>query len=275
MQFHRGPVLDIDPCSNDTPTEAIRVDNLVMKFVSNAEVVTAIAGLSFSIRSREFVSLVGPSGCGKSTCLGLIAGLQRPSSGEIRICGNLVVGPSRNVGFMLQKDLLMPWRTLIGNVLFGLEIQGKGGRDAHDRAMHYLERFGLQDFAGRRPWELSGGMRQRVALIRTLLVDPDIILLDEPFSALDFQTRLLLENELWRTLQEEGKTVFLITHDISEAISMSDRILVLSKRPGRLKVTIDVGLASQVRSPLEARKHPDFNRFFGQVWEQLDVDTHL
>ena len=268
------PELDTDP-SNDSPTEAIRVDNLVMKFTGNTEVVTAIAGLSFSVRTREFVSLVGPSGCGKSTCLGLIAGLRRPSYGEIHVCSNLVVGPIRNVGFMLQKDLLMPWRTVIGNVLFGLEIQGKGGRDARGKAMHYLERFGLQNFAGHRPRALSGGMRQRVALIRTLLIDPDIILLDEPFAALDFQTRLLLENELWRILLEERKTVLLITHDISEAISMSDRILVMSKRPGRIKTTIDVGLARASGSPLEARKHPEFNRFFERVWEQLEVDVHL
>jgi NitT/TauT family transport system ATP-binding protein len=262
-------------CSNDVPTDAIRVDNLVMKFTGNTEVVTAIDGLSFSVRNREFVSLVGPSGCGKSTCLGLIAGLRRPSYGEIRVCSNPVVGPIRNVGFMLQKDLLMPWRTVIGNVLFGLEIQGKGGREAREKAIHYLERFGLQDFADHRPRQLSGGMRQRVALIRTLLVDPDIILLDEPFAALDFQTRLLLENELWRILLEERKTVLLITHDIAEAISMSDRILVMSKRPGRVKTTIDVRLARASGSPLEARKHPEFNRIFEQVWEQLDVDVHL
>jgi len=260
---------------NRSSTEAIRVDNLVMKFAGKSEVVTAISELSFSVHAREFVSLVGPSGCGKSTCLGLIAGLRQPTYGEIRIGGNRVVGPTHDVGFMLQKDLLMPWRTVIGNVLFGLEIQGKAGRDARDKAFHYLERFGLRDFADHRPRQLSGGMRQRVALIRTLLVEPNIILLDEPFAALDFQTRLLLQNELWRALLEEGKTVLLITHDISEALSMSDRILVMSKRPGRIKTVIEVGLARKTGSPLEARKDKDFNQMFSHVWEQLDVDIRL
>lgn len=246
-----------------------------MKFASSDQVTTAIDGLSFDVSQQEFVSLVGPNGCGKSTCLELIAGLKRPTMGEIEVNGREIVGPDSSVGFMLQKDLLMPWRKVIDNVLFGLEIQGADRREARERALGYLDKFGLREFANHYPSELSGGMRQRVALIRTLIVDPDVILLDEPFSALDFQTRLLLENELWRILREEDKTVLLITHDISEAIAMSDRVLVMNKRPGRLKTIVNAGLARSWGSPLEARNDPKFNQLFSEVWNQLDVDVRL
>lgn len=257
------------------PQNAISLRNVSMKFASRTGVVTAVRDLSFDVAKSEFVSLVGPSGCGKSTCLGLIAGLRAPTHGEVFVEGKKVDGPNQNVGFMLQRDLLMPWRSVIENVVFGLEIRGVAKAEMKDRAESYLRSFGLIEFANARPSQLSGGMRQRVSLIRTLLTDPNIILLDEPFSALDFQTRLLLEDEIWRLLKSEGRTVVLITHDINEAVAMSDRILVMSKRPGTLKQEIKVELARSAGSPLEARNRPEFSGHFAEVWRTLDVDIQL
>jgi NitT/TauT family transport system ATP-binding protein len=246
-----------------------------MKFASRASVVTAVQNLSFDVAKGEFVSIVGPSGCGKSTCLGLIAGLEKPTRGEILVDGVVVDGPNRSVGFMLQRDLLMPWRTVLDNVVFGLEIRGVGKTEMRDRAHEYLRAFGLIEFMNHRPGSLSGGMRQRVSLIRTLLTDPKIVLLDEPFSALDFQTRLVLEEELWTLLKQENRSVVLITHDINEAVAMSDRILVMTKRPGTLKTEFASELARRSGSPLEARNHPEFSDLFSHVWKELDVDVCL
>lgn len=246
-----------------------------MKFASRSAVVTAVRGLSFDVAESEFVSIVGPSGCGKSTCLGLIAGLRQPTAGDILVNGKPVDGPRQDVGFMLQKDLLMPWRSVLANVTFGLEIRGVSKAEMRDRAEAYLASFGLIEFANAWPSQLSGGMRQRASLIRTLLTDPKIILLDEPFSALDFQTRLILEDELWALLRRERRTVILITHDINEAVAMSDRILVMTKRPGMLKTDMQVQLAREAGSPLEARNSPEFSSYFSQVWNALDVDLQL
>jgi NitT/TauT family transport system ATP-binding protein len=254
---------------------AIKLCGVVVKFASRTGVVTALRDLSFDVKRSEFVSLVGPSGCGKSTCLGLVAGLRTPTRGDVFVEGRRVNGPSRNVGFMLQKDLLMPWRTVLENVIFGLELRGKAKAEMRDLAESYLRSFGLLEFANAKPSHLSGGMRQRISLIRTLLTDPKIILLDEPFSALDFQTRLILEDEIWSLLKSEGRTVVLITHDINEAIAMSDRILVMSKRPGTLKREITVELARVAGSPLEARNRPEFGAYFADVWKTIDVDFQL
>jgi NitT/TauT family transport system ATP-binding protein len=254
---------------------AIKLRNVTVKFAGRSGVVTALRDLSFDVRRSEIVSLVGPSGCGKSTCLGLVAGLRVPTRGEVFVEGKKITGPSHNVGFMLQKDLLMPWRTVLENVVFGLELRGKGKAEMKDLAEHYLRSFGLIEFANAKPSQLSGGMRQRVSLIRTLLIDPKIIFLDEPFAALDFQTRLVLEDEIWSLLKGEGRTVVLITHDINEAIAMSDRILVMSKRPGTLKREIPVELARVAGSPLEARNRPEFSGYFAEVWRTIDVDFQL
>jgi NitT/TauT family transport system ATP-binding protein len=244
-------------------------------FVADDAVVHALSDLSFTIRDGEFVSLVGPSGCGKSTCLGLIAGLNPISSGSVIIDDRPVVKPNRHVGYMLQKDLLMPWRTVIMNVIYGLEIQHVPRRDAIARGMTALERYGLGGFEHRYPRELSGGMRQRVALIRTLLLDPEIVLLDEPFSALDFQTRLLIQEDVHRILRHEGKTVLLITHDISEAIAMSDRVLVMSNRPGRIKIEIEIRLPEGGGSPLRGRQSPEFGEYFTRIWQELDINVSV
>ena len=195
----------------------------------------AVRGLSLEVWPGEFVGIVGQSGCGKSTLLSLIAGILEPTSGEVLIDGRAVDGPSPICGYMLQQDFFFEWRTIIDNVLIGPEIQGLNIAKARDKAMKLLQSYGLGEFTAHYPHQLSGGMRQRAALARTLCTEPDILLLDEPFSALDFQTRLALSDEVGEILRREGKTVILVTHDISEAVSMADRVIVMSKRPGRVK----------------------------------------
>lgn len=195
---------------------------------------TAIEKLSFRVTEGEFLAVVGPSGCGKSTVLNLVAGLDRPNEGSIHLSGAPVTGPSLHVGFMLQKDLLLPWRTILRNVEFGLEARRISRSERRARALRELMRCRLQEFANHYPFQLSGGMRQRAALARTLAIEPDMVLLDEPFSALDAQTKLLLQRSFAQTIHASGVTTLLITHDLAEAVGMSDRILVMSERPGRI-----------------------------------------
>ena len=195
---------------------------------------TAIERVSLEVRAGEFVAVVGPSGCGKSTILNLVAGLDRPSEGRILLNSIPVEGPNPTVGFMLQKDLLLPWRSIVHNVEFGLEARAISRAERRQRALRELERCRLHDFAQSYPYQLSGGMRQRAALARTLAIEPAIVLLDEPFSALDAQTKLILQKSFAGTIAASGITTLLITHDLMEAVIMSDRILVMSERPGRI-----------------------------------------
>jgi NitT/TauT family transport system ATP-binding protein len=227
---------------------------------------------SFEIRRGEFVSIVGPSGCGKTTLFNAIAGLVRPTSGEVLIGGDLVRGPSARVGYMLQKDLLMPWRTALENVTLGLEIRGVPRGEARERGLEHLRRYGLAGFEHHYPRALSGGMRQRVALVRTLVAQPEIVLLDEPFSALDYQTRLTLETDVVRIIREAGCTAVLITHDIDEAISVSDRVIVLGGKPARVKSTSEIALTTLLpRTPIASREAPEFSTFHRRIWDDLDV----
>jgi NitT/TauT family transport system ATP-binding protein len=253
----------------------VELRNVCQYFVTKTGVVQALGGLSFALEDGEFVSLVGPSGCGKSTCLGLISGLSSPTSGELLVDHVAVGGPNRHVGYMLQKDLLMPWRTILDNVSYGLQIRRVPRKEATARALAGLRRYGLDGFAHRYPRELSGGMRQRAALIRTLLLEPEIVLLDEPFSALDFQTRLVIEEDVRKILSRERKTVLLITHDIGEAIAMSNRVLVMTNRPGRIKAEFTIELSSGHDSPLKARESPEFSTYFKQIWQELDINVGL
>jgi NitT/TauT family transport system ATP-binding protein len=202
----------------------------------------AIERVTFEVRPREFVAVVGPSGCGKSTILHLVAGLDRPSEGRILLNGVPVRGPNPTVGFMLQKDLLLPWRKIVHNVEFGLEARSISRSERRERALRELQRCRLDDFAQSYPYQLSGGMRQRAALARTLAIEPAIVLLDEPFSALDAQTKLVLQKSFAQTIAGSGITTLLITHDLLEAVIMSDRILVMSERPGRIVEEIPVDL---------------------------------
>ena len=223
----------------------------------------AVSHLSFSVEEGEFVTIVGPSGCGKSSILSMLAGLIPPSSGSLSVNGN--------IGYMLQKDHLLEWRTIRRNAQLGLELQGKRTPEHIAFVDHMLDQYGLGDFKDRFPSELSGGMRQRAALIRTLAVRPDILLLDEPFSALDYQTRLSVADEIGTIIRKEGKTALLVSHDISEAISLSDRVIVLSGRPARLKKIHTISLSVENRTPMKAREAPEFREYFNQIWKELDV----
>jgi NitT/TauT family transport system ATP-binding protein len=251
---------------------AIQIQGVSKSFVSaTGEDIQVLAEVSMQIKKQEFFSIVGPSGCGKSTIFNIIAGLLKPTNGKVIVCGEEIDQTTGHVGYMMQKDLLLPWRSILDNVTLGLEVKGMSKKDRGDIAMDYLDRYGLASFAEAYPSTLSGGMRQRVALIRTLVTQPDIILLDEPFSALDYQTRLLLEDEILSILKSEGKTGVLITHDIEEAIAISDRIAVMSKRPTTVKQVYDIGLASQYGSALKARSDQKFKQYFESIWSELDI----
>jgi NitT/TauT family transport system ATP-binding protein len=234
----------------------------------------ALKDISLKIAPGEFVAVIGQSGCGKSTLLSLISGILLPTDGAVLVDGKAVAGPSRKVGYMLQQDYLFEWRTILDNAVLGAEIQGADIRKARERAAQLLTRYGLGRFLHHLPRQLSGGMRQRVALARTLTTDPDVVLLDEPFSALDSQTRLALADEVAEILRRERKTAILVTHDIGEAVSMAERVVVLSRRPGRIKSnhTIRFGSAGDVRpTPLAARNAPEFNAYFSTLWQELEV----
>ena len=232
--------------------------------------VEAVRDVSFTVEEGAFVSLVGPSGCGKSTLLSAIAGLEPLSGGAIEIDGRAVQGTSPKIGFMPQRDQLFEWRTIRDSVMLGLQIR-RDRDDTHRKHVEtLLERYGLAEFAEKRPEQLSGGMRQRCALIRTLATDPDILLLDEPFSALDYQTRLAVSGDIWRIIRSEGKTALLVTHDISEAVSMSDRVVVLSRRPAVVKAVFDMGELRQL-DPMQRRENPAFPRFFDAIWKELEL----
>jgi len=230
----------------------------------------AVEDISFHVNTGEFVALVGPSGCGKSTVLNMTAGLYPPTNGEVYVSGEKVTGPNSHVGFMLQKDLLLPWRTIAENAAFGLESRGFSKEECRARAIEQLNRNHLQGFADHYPYQLSGGMRQRAALARTLAIDPDIVLLDEPFSALDAQTKLVLQNKFAETISHEQITTLLITHDLSEAVCMADRILVMSERPGRIIEEIVVDLPGR-STPMERQKQPGTAHYVDLLFDLLKL----
>ena len=236
---------------------------------------SVVERLDVVVERGAFVAIVGPSGAGKTTILNLIAGLDAPSTGTVRLNGRPVTGPDPSVGFMLQKDLLLPWRTVVANVEFGLEARRVPVARRRERALVELKRCRLEDFAGHLPRQLSGGMRQRAALARTLAIDPELILLDEPFSALDAQTKLILQKGFARTIAESGITTVLISHDLQEAVCMADRIVVLSERPGRVLETIDLdreaGLPGR-DDPLARRLHPRANEVVAHLFALLRLD---
>jgi NitT/TauT family transport system ATP-binding protein len=234
----------------------------------------ALKDISFSIAPGEFVAIIGQSGCGKSTLLSLISGILAPTDGMVLVDGQRVSGPSRKVGYMLQQDYLFEWRTILDNALLGAEIQGADMNKARARATQLLTKYGLGQFLRHLPRQLSGGMRQRVALARTLCTEPDIVLLDEPFAALDSQTRLALADEVTDILRREGKTAILVTHDIGEAISMAERVIVLSRRPGQVKSDHAIHFATPDGTrpaPFAARNAPEFNGYFNMLWQELEV----
>ena len=241
----------------------VSLDDISLRYHSISGETPAVSHLSLTVESGEFISIVGPSGCGKSTILSMLAGQLTPSEGGMKVNGD--------IGYMLQKDYLLHWRSIRSNALLGLEIQKKLTPENISYVDELLEQYGLGEFKEHFPWQLSGGMRQRAALIRTLAVRPDILLLDEPFSALDYQTRLSVSDEIGTIIRREGKTAILVTHDISEAISLSDRVIVLSKRPATLKKIFPICLSIGEHTPMQAREAPEFKDYFNAIWKELDV----
>lgn len=248
-------------------------EHVSLKYETLTGETEALRDINFSVASGEFVAIVGPSGCGKSTLLSLVAGLISPSSGRILLDGEEIRSASPKVGYMLQQDYLFEWRTILSNCLLGPEIQGRNRREAAQKAASLLRQYGLGDFMHHYPRQLSGGMRQRAALIRTLVTDPEVLLLDEPFSALDYQTRLTVADEIAAILRREGKTVLFVTHDIAEAVSLSDRVLVLSRRPGTIKAERRITFAESGLTPFATRRQPEFRIHFNAIWEELDVNV--
>ncbi len=232
----------------------------------------ALTDISFALNKGEFVSIVGPSGCGKSTLLSLISGLLEPEKGLIKINGKYLQESTTNVGYMLQHDELFEWRTIYNNVILGLEIQHMLTARTRERAHDLLDLYGLRQFESSHPSELSGGMRQRAALIRTLVLEPDLLLLDEPFSALDYQTRLTVGDDIGQIIRKEGKSALLVTHDLSEAISLADRIIILSGRPATIKQTIPLIFDLDADTPLNRRNAPEFKTYFNLIWKELNTD---
>ena len=241
----------------------VSMQDVSLRYHSLSGETPAVSHLTFNGEPGEFISVVGPSGCGKSTILSMLAGQLTPSEGSISINGR--------IGYMLQKDYLLHWRTIRSNASLGLEIQKNLTPENTAYIEELLDQYGLGEFKEHTPSQLSGGMRQRVALIRTLAVRPDILLLDEPFSALDYQTRLSVSDEIGTIIRKEKKTAILVTHDISEALSLSDRVIVLTKRPATVKCIFSIHLSIDEYSPMKAREAPEFKEYFNAIWKELDV----
>lgn len=249
--------------------ELLTVEHLSMRYQSAEGEIDAIEDISFSVSDGEFISIIGPSGCGKSTLLSLVAGLLTPSGGEIKL--RTQKAPKDALGYMLQKDSLFGWRTIRQNVTLGLEIRGIRTKENLEYADQLLATYGLSEFRDSYPDRLSGGMRQRCALIRTLVVRPEILLLDEPFSALDYQTRLAVSDDIYSIIRREKKTAVMVTHDISEAVSMSDRVIVLTKRPASVKSEHVITFAGGRKSPIACRESEEFKDYFNRIWRDIDV----
>ena len=232
-------------------------------FVDSKNEIKVLENISFSLKENEKIAIVGPSGCGKSTLLNIISGLIKSDSGQVLTKGK--------IGYMFQQDNLFPWRNVYKNITIGLEIKGKIKKEDKDRILKLLEKYGLKEFIYKYPSELSGGMRQRCALIRTLVLNPDILLLDEPFSALDAQTRILVNEDIYKIVSKEKKAVIMVTHDISEAISFSDRVIVLSSRPSKIKKIYEISFPSlKERTPLNVRGEDEFKTYFDSIWRDLN-----
>lgn len=235
----------------------------------NGEVL-AIKDFNYVFKKGEFTSIVGPSGCGKSTLLSIISGLEYPTKGKVFVDDEDITGKITNIGYMLQKDYLLDWRNILKNVCFGLEIKNMLTEESKKYAIDLLNTYGLGDFIYKYPSQLSGGMKQRVALIRTLATKPDILLLDEAFSALDYQTRLSVTDDVFKIIKNENITAIMVTHDIPESISMSDKIIVLSQRPAVLKNVHDIKFNIKNRTPLNCREDPNFSKYFDTIWRELN-----
>lgn len=248
----------------------LEIQNLHYSYHTPDGETEVLKNFSFSMKAGEFVSIVGKSGCGKSTLLSLIAGLLEPESGTIKLNDCYSPKDSTGIGYMLQKDHLFEWRTIYKNILLGLEIRHMVSRDTRCLAHELLKQYGLEEFANARPSELSGGMRQRAALVRTLVLEPDLLLLDEPFSALDYQTRLTVGDDIGQIIKKEKKTAILVTHDLSEAISLGDRVIILSERPAEILQTVVLNFNLPNDTPLHRRNSPAFKDYFNLIWKEMN-----
>lgn len=246
----------------------LELKNINLTYQTLKSETKAIENVSFSVKQGEFVSIVGPSGSGKTTILSIISGLLKATSGNIFLDGEKITKVSTNVGYMFQRDNLFEWLTVLQNIKLGIKINSGKNCLSHEKLIELLNKYELSGFEKSRPFELSGGMRQRVSLIRTLALNPKLLLLDEPFSALDYQTRLAVQTDIHSIIKSENKTAILVTHDISEAISMSDKIIILSKRPGTIKSIVELNFPKN-QTPLERRNNIEFNNYFKILWEEL------
>ena len=245
----------------------LEIKNLSKIYHTTKSEIPAITNLNLNIKDGEFVAIVGPSGCGKTTLLSILCGLEDKSDGEI-----IYPKDKLKIGYMLQTDTLFPWLNILDNSLLGLKVQNKINNDTISKVKDYLVTYGLKDFIYKYPNNLSGGMKQRVALIRTLAIDPDIILLDEPFSALDYQTRLTVSDDVWKIIKKEKKTTIMITHDIEEAISLADRVIVLTNRPSKVKSEYEI-IMNNKSTPISNRRLEEFKYYYDKIWK--DIDTHV
>jgi len=243
--------------------DILEVKNLSKIYHTPKEETLAVENFTFNLKDGEFVAIVGPSGCGKSTILNILANLDLKSSGEINLKNNT------KIGYMLQQDSLFNWRTVLQNCLLGLEINNTLNNKTKEYVINLLNTYGLKDFINNYPNTLSGGMRQRVSLIRTLATKPDLLLMDEPFSALDYQTRLAVSDDVYKIIKKEKKSAIMVTHDIAEAISMADRVIVLSKRPSIIKNIIDINLTDK-STPINNRKTKEFSYYYDLIWKEID-----
>jgi NitT/TauT family transport system ATP-binding protein len=248
----------------------LKVDHVHHIYFTKDSATISLEDIQLSVKEGEFVSFLGPSGCGKTTLLSIIAGLIKPLVGTVTIADKIITKPDSIIGYMLQQDYLFPWKTIEENVTLGLKIIGQKTEVNKENTLALLKEMGLESVENHYPHQLSGGMRQRAALVRTLATNPQILLLDEPFSALDYQTKLKLEDLVVQTLKDYKKTALLVTHDIGEAIAMSDRIFVFSAKPGRINRTYVIPKELRELAPFHARQHPSFSTLFQQIWKELD-----
>ena len=252
----------------------LKIDNISMNYHTISEETEALKNVNFQVKNGEYISILGPSGCGKSTLLNIISGLLQPTRGKVLYKGEDIEKHLDKIGYMFQKDHLFDWYTVWDNVILSLKIKNKLMDENKNRVNKLLEAYGLSRFKTHYPSQLSGGMRQRVALIRTLALDPDILFLDEPFSAIDYQSRLMVCDDVHEIIKKEKKTALMVTHDISEAISMSDKVIVLSKRPSSIKSIIEIDFGNDKDStPFERRKKAQFKDYFDLLWKEMDTNN--
>ena len=260
------------PATTDSKDAILVADDIVVQFDTPEGPITAVDNVSFKVRPGEFLSVIGPSGCGKSTLFNVIGGLLGNHQGVVSVGGETIAGPHKSIGMVFQEELTFPWRTVTDNVAFPLELIGMPKTKRIERARHFIKMVGLDGFENRYPGELSGGMRQRVSLARTLASEPKILLMDEPFAALDEQTRLLLGDKVLQIQQQLKQTTLLITHNITEAVQMSDRILVMTYRPGKIKRIVDIDLTRPRSSEIVSSE--EFGRYVAQIWSDLREEAN-